>query len=651
MKATKTDHISPSARAGRTLPRRLVAGCAAMLLATGIARAQESYTYTNIIDSSGPLKTFDFLLPSINSKGEVVFHAEFPASGGQPAGEGIYVGDASGYRGIAVSGGTYREFFANPAINDDGKVAFQATLTNGGEGVFVGDGKTMGNQTVATSASGRLFQFSLVIRFSDYGLAIDGTGRAVFRAQFQGTNRVGLFSGNGSAQETQLYPPAGSQDQVVDVSPAANSRGDVVFYASTGQLLRTTTTGGPFTVIATTAGDSPFAEFRGSFSINEAGVVAFAARLKSGAFGVYTTDGQSAPQPVVETTTHPQFSAFRSASINNTGSVAFGADFKSGGSNIVVIGPNGGRDVLTSNLFGSTITAFDTDLPPRALNDAGQVVFWYRLANGRQGLAVATPSNGVQPKTLGNISTRLAVSTGENVLIGGLIVTGSENKRVMIRALGPSLADAGVNGALADPVLELFAADGTLIMRNDNWRENQEGEIQATGIAPPRDAESAIVQTLAPGNYTAVLSGRNGTTGVGLVEAYDLNQSPNSKLANISTRGFVDTGDNVLIGGFIVGPYTRTVVRAIGPSLANSGVANALADPTLDVVDGSGNIVATNNNWKDAQQSELTAIGIQPTNDLEAALVTTLQTGNYTAVVRGVNGGTGVGLVEAYNLQ
>ncbi|PYI94483.1 MAG: hypothetical protein DME97_00465 [Verrucomicrobia bacterium] len=261
-----------------------------------------------------------------------------------------------------------------------------------------------------------------------------------------------------------------------------------------------------------------------------------------------------------------------------------------------------------------------------------------------------------------NISTRMEVLTGNQVLIGGFIVTGSDPKKVIVRGMGPSLS---VNGPLADPTLELHQGNTTLAT-NDNWKINdqtgqsQEAEIRATTIPPGNDSESALVATLSPGSYTAVLAGKNGTTGIGLVEVYDLAQGANSRLANISSRGFVDTGDNVMIGGFIVGgpsgDSASVLVRALGPSLTSSGVAGALNDPFLELHDGNGNTIAINDNWKTrpdgtSQEAEIQATTIPPTNDLESALVRLLPPGNYTAVVRGTNNSTGVGLVEVYNLQ
>lgn len=274
-------------------------------------------------------------------------------------------------------------------------------------------------------------------------------------------------------------------------------------------------------------------------------------------------------------------------------------------------------------------------------------------ANGRINTLLA-PAGSTAGQLL-NISTRLGVLTGENVLIGGLIVSGADAKRVLLRAIGPSLGLSGVAGALADPTLELYDSAGELVVSNDNWQSSQKAEIEATTIPPSDARESAIVHTLAPGAYTAVVAGSGGGTGVGLVEAYDLDRTANSDLVNISTRGLVGAGDNVMIGGLIVGgnggPDTRVLVRAIGPSLANAGIGGGLPDPTLELVDGHGNVVGANDDWRDSQQGEIEETTIPPTHPSESAIVTTLPPGNYTAVVRGADGGTGVGLVEVYNLQ
>ncbi len=252
-----------------------------------------------------------------------------------------------------------------------------------------------------------------------------------------------------------------------------------------------------------------------------------------------------------------------------------------------------------------------------------------------------------------NVSTRLRVQTGDNALIGGFIISGTASKQVIVRAIGPSLTAFGIPGALADPVLELNGPAGFTPITNDNWADTQQIEIAGT-IPPGNPMESAIVATLAPGAYTAVVRGKNGGTGVGLVEAYDLQPAVDAKLANISTRGFVETGESVMIGGLIAGPAAsasgRMLVRAIGPSLTGFGVPNALQDPTLELRDGNGALLASNDNWRDTQQIEIEAT-IPPSHPNESAILAPLSPGGYTAIVRGAGNTTGVALVEVYNLQ
>ena len=255
-----------------------------------------------------------------------------------------------------------------------------------------------------------------------------------------------------------------------------------------------------------------------------------------------------------------------------------------------------------------------------------------------------------------NLSTRMRVLTGDNVGIGGFIITGTAPKHVLLRAIGPSLTQFGVPDALADPVLELHGPGAFVTVTNDNWRDDplQRVLIEADGIPPTNDFESAIDATLAPGAYTAIVSGKNNTSGVALVEVYDLSQAVPAKLANISTRAFVSTGDNIVIGGFLLGGHNgddRIVVRGIGPSLTAAGVPNALADPTLELRDSNGALLVANNDWQDnpAQAAELTAAGLAPTNNLESGIATTLPPGLYTALLAGLNNGTGVGLVEVYD--
>jgi len=252
-----------------------------------------------------------------------------------------------------------------------------------------------------------------------------------------------------------------------------------------------------------------------------------------------------------------------------------------------------------------------------------------------------------------NISTRGMVGTGEDVLIGGFIITGSDSKKVLVRAIGPSLASFGISGVLTDPTVTIYDSNHAIVATNDNWKSNQQAEIEATGRAPQNDLESAVIKTLPPGSYTAIVSGNNGGTGIALAEVYDLAPAANSTLSNVSTRGFVGTGDNVLIGGLIInsGEPPVVVLRAIGPSLSTAGISSPLLDPVIQLVDGNGALIAQNDNWHDATPTAIKATLLPPTDDREAALVVSLAAGSYTAVVTGKNGTTGVALVEAYRLQ
>ncbi len=289
--------------------------------------------------------------------------------------------------------------------------------------------------------------------------------------------------------------------------------------------------------------------------------------------------------------------------------------------------------------------------------------------------AAPTPSPTASPSATPptqciNLSTRMRVETGDRVGIGGFIITDTPAaegsgpsgapKQVLVRAIGPSLTGFGIDSVLADPVLELHGPGGFITLTNNNWRDTQEAEIEATGIPPTNDLESAILVTLDPGTYTAVVRG-NGTTaadrsGVALVEVYDLNAASDSKLANLSTRAFVSTGSDIVIAGFLLSEGNgtdRVVVRGIGPSLAPPFQANeVLADPILELRDSNGTLILANNDWQDnpAQAAELMAAGLAPINALESGIVATLAPGAYTALLAGTNNGVGIGLVEVYDL-
>jgi uncharacterized repeat protein (TIGR01451 family) len=265
----------------------------------------------------------------------------------------------------------------------------------------------------------------------------------------------------------------------------------------------------------------------------------------------------------------------------------------------------------------------------------------------------ATP---IPPAQATNLSTRMRVQPGDNAGIGGFIITGTAPKHVLLRAIGPSLAQSGVPDVLADPVLEMHGPGTFATINNDNWRDDpvQQAAIIATGIAPTNNLESAIDTTLNPGAYTAVVRGKNNTSGVALVEIYDLSPAVPGKLANISTRAFVSTGNNVVIAGFTLGGNAggdKIVVRGLGPSLTAMGVTNVLADPMLELRDGNAALLMSDDNWQDnpAHAAELSAAGLALTNQLEAGIAATLPPGLYTALLSGKNNGSGIGLVEVYD--
>ena len=298
----------------------------------------------------------------------------------------------------------------------------------------------------------------------------------------------------------------------------------------------------------------------------------------------------------------------------------------------------------TFPLGTTTVTGTATDSSQSSIS----CTFKVTVVDGGPAPSPTPPGPGTK---LANISTRLRVETGDNGLIGGFIITGAEPKRVIVRALGPSIP---VPGVLPDPLLQMFDSNGGLIATNDNWQDAPNAqEIIDSTIAPSNNLEAAFLSSLNPGAYTAVVSGVGGTTGVGLVEVYDLNLNANSKLANISTRGLVQTGDNVLIAGTIVlGQASQNViVRAIGPSLP---IAGKLENPTLELRDSNGGLIQENDNWVDSPNKQaIIDSTIPPSNDLESAIVATLSANgaSYTAVVRGVNNTTGIAVVEIYALQ
>ncbi len=335
---------------------------------------------------------------------------------------------------------------------------------------------------------------------------------------------------------------------------------------------------------------------------------------------VHLTNGGQVMTGIVDLFDAHSFQLQRSIVLGSVWSLGGGASVGIGSA---VIDPAGSSLIASTSLYPENLRKYDLTPPPPP----------------------QTPA-----KSLLNISTRLLTQDGDNVLIGGFIVGGTEPKKIMLRGIGTSLPLAG---KLVDPVLELHRGDGSVVAKNDNWNSDRQA-VLATGIAPIEEREAAIVASLQPGAYTVILHGADPATGIGIVEAYDLAPFSNSQLLNISTRGRVEVGDNVMIAGFILGGKdvnAKVVVRGIGPSLKPVGVPEALLDPMLELHNGNGTQFAANDNWRDTQSAEIQATSLAPTNEDEAAVVASLSPGAYTAILRGKSETVGVGLIEVYNLR
>jgi plastocyanin len=310
-------------------------------------------------------------------------------------------------------------------------------------------------------------------------------------------------------------------------------------------------------------------------------------------------------------------------------------------------------------------------------NSVGTFPYYCRV-HGEVGTVIVTnatptptPTPPVSATNITNISTRALVQTGQNVMIGRFVVEGTWPKRVIIRAIGPELMHYGITNALDNPRLELHNGTGALIATNDDWQttilggiitSSQVSAIQNSGHVPTAASESAIIADLQPGNYMAIVRGVNNTAGVALVDVSDLSPGAVLNLGNISTRSFVQTGQNVMIGGFVVqgtGPK-RVIIRAIGPELTQQGITNVLDNPKLELYNRTGALIGSNDNWQTTilggvittnQVNDIQSSGHPPTAATESAIIANLQPGNYTAVVRGVGNTSGVARIEAYGLD
>ena len=560
---------------------------------------------------------------------------------------------------------------------DDGKaVAIQA------DGKIVVAGVTLDAGTSSIAVTRYNSNGALDTSFNGTGIVttLIGSGSGGNAVAIQGDGKI-VVAGNGtgpfSDQDITVvrYNPNGSLDNsfdtdgIVTTPIAGNQVGNAVAIQTDGKIVVAGSDEGEFAVLRYNSNGSLDTSFDG----DGIATTAIDTGVDGGNGVALQTDGK------IVVAGFGSLGVIAVARYNSNGSldVSFNGSGKlsdpdAGPGNAVAIQPNGkivvaggalnGQDedfaVVRYNSNGARDSSYgnggevevdasgggDDEASAIALDSTGRAV----VAGTSGGLfGVMRLEGGPIPTTLANISTRLRVETGDSVLIGGFIITGTQPKKILMRAIGPSLPLAGT---LANPSLELFDSSGQSIAANDNWMDapNKQEIIDST-IPPANDFESAILMSLDPGSYTAIVRGVNNTTGIALVEAYDLDNTVDSQLANISTRGLVQTGDNVMIGGFIVlGVDAQTVlVRGIGPSLP---IAGSLADPMLELHDKDGAIIASNDNWRDTQEAEITATTIPPPDDEESAILQTLPPAAYTAILRGVNNTAGVALVEVYAL-
>ncbi len=605
-------------RLSRSLRRLFV--CIWLILGCRLVAQVPTYTGTEI--------NSQFLPTAINASGQMAGTVDAPPDSGGT----VYVHAARLSGGVITDLGTLggRRSEAT-GINASGQIVGNSERADGLTHAFVySNGAMIDLGTLPGGAT------SYATAINDAGQITGWSDTVRPNTNFPRPDHAFLYSG-GSMVDLGNISTAPDSFGNFSVGTAINSAGEVVgwsidanfnthaFLYSGGQMMDLGTLGGT--------------ESRAT-GINDSGIVV----------GFSNTTGDAATHAfrsnhgagLVDLGTLPGQNGSSATAINNAGQIIGTSRFS--GTPAFIYTEQTGMVKLDTRVSGDSWTLSRA----LAINSPGQIIASGSTSTVFGGSFLLTPTGGA-PTAPGNISTRLRVESGDNSLIGGFIITGTQPKKVILRAIGPSLP---VPGKLANPILELRGSNGALIGSNDNWRTAQEAEIIATTVPPSDNLESAIVATLPANNsaYTAIVRGVGGNSGVGLVEVYDLDRAADSQLANISTRGFVQTGDDVMIGGIIMlgSAPRRIIVRAIGPSLPVTG---KLADPTLELIDSNGATTASNDNWRSTQEAEIIATSVPPTNNLESALVTTVNAAPYTAIVRGKNGGIGVGLVEVFVLN
>jgi hypothetical protein len=625
--------------------------------------------------------------PFVNQSNQVSFPRFVSSSA---ADDGLYLYDhTTGQTTRVTNGPLGATSYTNPKINDNGLIGMRVKFNSP---------QALGTYNIATSS------------FTNYVTETSGDPNSrysfLYAPAFNNNNRLAAEANinlqpstykelrvwNANGTSTLIASGDSSSGPVffaMDNGISMNNLDQVAFTTRTSTAASTRriviadgTTTTMFPTVSDGAGFTSIDFFLPS--INDGGLVAFRGNdnQPTPRDSVFVTDGVTFQRiagvnDTLMTDAGPQVVGFLmgGVSLNNHGEVSFGVQF-TGGANAIYVAYLSGTPTPTPTVAPTatpsatpiatpsasptaTATSTPTPTPTETLTPVPT------SSPTTTPTATPTPSPSATPpptptptpgaQTI-NLSTRMRVQIGDNVGIGGFIITGTATKHVLLRAIGPSLAQFGVPNVLADPVLELHGPGAFATITDDNWRDDpvQEAAIIATGIPPGNNLESAIDANLSPGSYTAIVRGSNNTSGVALIEVYDLSSAVAAKLANISTRAFVSIGDDIVIAGFLLGNQTgndRIVARGIGPSLTAFGVPGALANPTLELRDNNGTLLRGNNDWQDdpAQAAELTAAGLAPADPLESGIAATLPPGLYTALLAGSNNGTGVGVVEVYD--
>jgi hypothetical protein len=627
--------------------------------------------------------------PFVNQSNQVSFPRFVSSSA---ADDGLYLYDNASGQTIRVTNGPLgATSYSNPKINDNGLIGMRVKFNSP---------QALGTYNIAASS------------FTNYVTETSGDPNSrysfLYAPAFNNNNRLAAQANinlqPSTYKELRIWNANGSSTLVasgdsstgpvffaMDNSISMNNLDQVAFTTRTSTAASTRriviadgTTTTQFPTVSDGAGFTSIDFFPPA--INDSGLVAFRGNdnQPTPRDSVFVTDGVTFQRiagvnDTLMTDAGPQVVGFLmgGVSLNNHGEVSFGVQFTGGGDAIYVayldgtptptptIAPTATPTTTPTATPSASPTATATSTPTATPPVSPTPTPTPSLTATPTATPTPTPSpSATTPPTPTptpaaqtiNLSTRMRVQTGDNVGIGGFIITGTAPKHVLLRAIGPSLAQFGVPNVLADPVMELHGPGAFATITNDNWRDDpvQEAAITATGIPPSNNLESAIDANLSPGTYTAIVRGSNDTLGVALIEVYDLSSAVTAKLANISTRAFVSTGDDVVIAGFLLGSQTgndRIVVRGIGPSLTALGVPGALANPTLELRDNNGALLRGNNDWQDdpAQATELTAAGLALTDPAESGIAATLPPGLYTALLAGLNNGTGVGVVEVYD--